>query len=593
MRLRHLSIKNFRGIRDLDWTLDADFAILIGPGDSGKSTVLEAIALATSPRWNPQLSDADFFDGDTGSPIVIEATLTDLPASLTREDRFGHFLRGVAADGSLHREPDPEHDVALTVRLMIHSTLEPSWEVIRATGEDGVPIGATARAELSVFRLSDGGRTHLRWGRASALSRLGESGEIGVALTEAHRAARAAVFEQPPPGLRAVAIAAGKAIENIGGASLTDPRPGLDPTAGQGATSLILHDGEVPASSLGLGSQRLAGIAFELAVAVEQSVTLIDEVEIGLEPHRLRHLVRHLKERKTGGQVILTTHSPVVVEEVAVTDLHVVRTSSAATHIRPVPASIEGLGAGEPQATARGGASAMLASRIVVCEGPTEVGLCRALFHSWDRHERIPVALVGTVPRDGGGNAAPVKAECLAYLGYRVALLVDNDLSAPGNRQAYAQNVAAAAKRGVVHLTWATGLATEDQVARSLPARAMRDLVALAVELNESENPEMSVCAAVAAQLGRDCTLEGLNPVAWCRQSGMAASHVRAAIGAAARSRGWFKSETRGQRLGELVAAALPELRYVDPLRRAAERLRAFAYGHVGEGPAPSGASQP
>src|SRR5688572_25465901 len=99
MRVQHLSVRNFRGIRELDWTLDARFAVLIGPGDAGKSTVLDALALATSPQWNPAVSDADFSGGDTSHPIVIEVTCSELPAPLIREDRFGHWLRGVGQDG--------------------------------------------------------------------------------------------------------------------------------------------------------------------------------------------------------------------------------------------------------------------------------------------------------------------------------------------------------------------------------------------------------------------------------------------------------------------------------------------------------------
>jgi len=582
MKIRHVRIRNFRAIRSLDWSIDARFAVLIGSGDAGKSTVLDALALAVSLRWNPPLSDADFHRGDTASPVVIEVTLTEPPAALVREDRYGHWLRGIASDGSLHREPDSDHEMALTVRLTVDSSLEPVWEVIRASDEDGVRIGAADRGRLGVFRLSDAGSAHLRWSRDSALTRLGEAGEVNEALLQAHRAARAAVFATPPEGLAKSATAAGEAIEAIGGARLTQPRPGLDPTAGQRAGSLLLHDGDVPTTFLGLGSQRLAGIAFQLEALDEHSVALIDEVEIGLEPHRLRHLVRHLKRREAAGagQVIVTTHSPVVVEEVEVTDLNIVRRDAEHTSVLPVPKAIEGLGADEPQATARGGAAALLARRIVVCEGPTEVGLCRALVDHWDKSEATPAALIGTVHRNGHGNSAPTKAECLATLGYAVALLSDHDLSRR-EQAVYERRLAAARRSGVLHLTWDRGAATEDQIARSLPVDAVRQLIALAVELNESDDPEMSVRAAVAARLG-DGTgrLEGLDPVEWCRQARASPPAVRAAIGAAARSRGWFKSETRGSRLGALVAPALPALQETDPLRATLDRLRRFVYGH-------------
>ena len=52
MRIRHISIKNFRGIKELDWKVTGDFVCLIGPGDSTKSTILDAIECALYPRWN-------------------------------------------------------------------------------------------------------------------------------------------------------------------------------------------------------------------------------------------------------------------------------------------------------------------------------------------------------------------------------------------------------------------------------------------------------------------------------------------------------------------------------------------------------------
>ncbi len=47
-------------------------------------------------------------------------------------------------------------------------------------------------------------------------------------------------------------------------------------------------------------------------------MTLIDEVEQGLESHRVRHLLRVLRGADEPGQsrhVLMTTHAPVVLEE--------------------------------------------------------------------------------------------------------------------------------------------------------------------------------------------------------------------------------------------------------------------------------------
>lgn len=51
MLIRKISILNFRGIRSLDWRPNDALCFIIGPGDSGKSTILDAIEAALSSRW--------------------------------------------------------------------------------------------------------------------------------------------------------------------------------------------------------------------------------------------------------------------------------------------------------------------------------------------------------------------------------------------------------------------------------------------------------------------------------------------------------------------------------------------------------------
>jgi predicted ATP-dependent endonuclease of OLD family len=43
--IRHIRIQNFRGIHKFDWFPSDRVNCLIGPGDSGKTTVLDAIDL--------------------------------------------------------------------------------------------------------------------------------------------------------------------------------------------------------------------------------------------------------------------------------------------------------------------------------------------------------------------------------------------------------------------------------------------------------------------------------------------------------------------------------------------------------------------
>ncbi|WP_323016218.1 AAA family ATPase [Castellaniella sp.] len=83
-------------------------------------------------------------------------------------------------------------------------------------------------------------------------------------------------------------------------------------TLGSGAIALHSEEG-VPLQSLGTGSTRLLVAGLQRVAAEVASIVLVDEVEHGLEPHRLTRLLTSLgaKEAKPPSQVFMTTHSPV------------------------------------------------------------------------------------------------------------------------------------------------------------------------------------------------------------------------------------------------------------------------------------------
>ena len=95
MKIRKIKIKNFRGVKELDWSLpNADIFCLIGKGDSSKSTILEAIRYAFHPQWNLTLSDSDFHQCKVADSIVIEVTIGALTEAFCSLDKYGQYLRG-------------------------------------------------------------------------------------------------------------------------------------------------------------------------------------------------------------------------------------------------------------------------------------------------------------------------------------------------------------------------------------------------------------------------------------------------------------------------------------------------------------------
>lgn len=138
-RIRKLEIRNFRAIRILDWCPSSGVNCLIGPGDSGKSTVLDAIDFCLGARRNLVISDTDFHALDVTQPISIAATLGELPDSMLSIESFGEYLRGFdAATGTVEDEPRKGLETVLTVRFAVQSDLEPVWSLFseRTTSVD-------------------------------------------------------------------------------------------------------------------------------------------------------------------------------------------------------------------------------------------------------------------------------------------------------------------------------------------------------------------------------------------------------------------------------------------------------------------------
>lgn len=70
--IKHLHIQSFRSIRDFSWWPNSGLNCLIGPGDSGKSTILDAVDLVLGARRSYAFNDADFYQMDTAVPITIK-----------------------------------------------------------------------------------------------------------------------------------------------------------------------------------------------------------------------------------------------------------------------------------------------------------------------------------------------------------------------------------------------------------------------------------------------------------------------------------------------------------------------------------------
>lgn len=569
MRLRRLEIQNFRGVKALDWRHIAETAALVGPGDSGKSTILDAIERVLSPRWNVPFDDTDFWDLHTAAPIVIRATITELAPSFYSDSKFGLHLhafdkhKGVAvrAEGS-----DDEQN-ALVVELRVDASLEPAWSVVDSDGTTH-PFAARDREALGMLRVGGYVDQHLGWSRGSALTRLTDTGDaVSAVLADATRQARSGLNTAGLGKLAAAAQRVQALGKSIGVAPQNALVPHLDASAlSVTAGALSLHDGRIPTRRAGLGTRRLLAVAMQHEAAKESGLRVVDELEQGLEPHRIRRLLRVLRGRPpeglgtVGGQLILTTHSPTVLSELEAAEVAVTRrTADGTVTVQSLPRAVAYVIARTPEA--------LLARKVIVAEGSTEEGLCLALDEAWTKETGASFGYRGVSVVDGGGGTQPAEiAGSLAALGYDVALLIDSDATAKTGK---------AAKATV--LAWPDGVCTEQRLATDLPIPALKQMAVLAA--TSAKKGARSVRDAIADNLQVERAKLAENaPETWV--DAVDANKFRTALGTIAKQEkhAWFKSREHGAFLGGLITEHWTAID-ATPTHNVIGRLRSYVHG--------------
>lgn len=574
MLIRYLKVSNFRGISTLDWKPGSSFCCLIGVGDSGKSTLLDAAEAALSSRWF-SFTEPDFQGCDTSNPIVIEATIGELSRALKSDERLGLYIRGWTASGELRDEPEDDDEPVLTVRLTVDATMEPAWELVCDRIEEPRTLSNRDRALFGLVRLAGEDARHLAWGQGSVLARLtGDNKEAAVRLAEAYRAARTSANLGGIESLAEAATLAEGFAKGLGAYVEGAYEPGLElGRSGLSSGSIALHDSGVPLRLAGLGTRRLATLAIQKSAIAEGAIVLIDEIEHGLEPHRIIGAIAQLKAdqtrafeaRKPTGQILMTTHSDVALAEAGPESLRVVQTARpgrATTIARPSsPDPIRPLMRFTPRA--------MFARRILVSEGNTELGLILGLRENWPvRHANRPIEQLGAAIADGNGEQACAMALALAGLGYEAAIYRDSDTVLTHD------NLAALAAAGVPVFEYGGGLNTEQAIFSAASDTMVQALLAYAREERGADAIDNNLDIKINdLDIG---TIRGDFEV-WNLSSAMDGEQLRDAIAEVAARKKWFKDQRIGRGLSPLVWRIASE-NASSPLATALARAEAWLY---------------
>lgn len=550
MQIRRVDVQNFRGIQSLSWRLPKgrSFLTLIGPGDSSKSTILTAIDMTLSDRWNLSINDTDFFQADVDQPISIRVTLADLPKELRRHDVLGMRLSGIDEEGELYEDPEDPYDACVILALSIDKELEPKWTVHRPGKEsDELSVTSAVRRLIGAYKVDERIDAHLRWSRMSALGRLTEV-KHGTAelLTRASRDARQSVSTSIPPELAQLTATIQEKLHALGSGEFTDLHAGLDQSLSNSTGNLALYEGPVPLTNFGLGSRRLAGVATQQLAHDGKAVLLVDEVEYGLEPHRLVGLLTQLRLPGAYAHVVTTTHSPTALQHLDIAELAIVRSSAGQVTVQPLSDDDE-----ELQKLLRSTPEAFLARRIIVAEGKTEYGIALELLERMDgaraeKGEPSSAALGVVAVESKGGSTAIRWAETFRNAGYDVVLFIDSDV--PADNQA--SN--GLKSQGVTVVRWRDGFNSERAVCEVLDLTGLSGLIDSAVSLADEPDQALANFLGQLKNCGLPEEITDLDVASWSG-TGVSIETARDVVAETAHKKEWFKRVDKGRSLAAIL----------------------------------------
>ena len=549
-KVHSLRIQNFRGIQNFEYSFkDAGFVCLIGRGDSGKSTILEAISMVLSPNWNMSFYDTDFYNSEIDNPIVIEAVVYDLPETLLRESKFGLHIREIDP-ASYEIMPDVQQLEAgvdpvlcLTIRLEVKKDLEPKWSVVNHVTGEQIPISANDRASMNVFLVSDYVDRHFSWNRGNPLFSILKQREAGgadedqesVVLT-AMRSAKNLIDGEGFAELQEVIANIKDKVQSFG-TTIRDAKTSIDfKDIAIKDGRICLHDGSIPLRMKGKGSKRLISTAIQFSLIQGGGIILIDEIEQGLEPDRVQNFVSLLKKH-TDSQIFIATHSRDVVVELEAKDIF---------RLPPDKKTLVRFDDTQ-QATIRKNPEALFANGIIVCEGATEVGIIRAFDNFLKEQDGHGLSYYGVRCADGTGSGLVGYCKSFSKAGYAVCLFCDSDDDGINRQKEELRRL------GVTIADCDEGLCIEKQIFQDLSWAQ----ISVIVEYGESIKSD-SVHSNINAYGGN------MDDPAWFDEGtenirtilGNAAVHKTSkADGSQKEDKSWFKRTDHGIELGNVICA--------------------------------------
>lgn len=436
-----LCLRNFRRFKDAEVEFHGGLNILVGGNDQGKSTVIGALNLALTGRWqgrnfaaelNPHFVNhdaaAEYLATAKQNPevapeppeIVVEVHLkqTENTQRLTGNNNDeGRPATGLRIRAGLDRELREEYEAFIKATRDLRRVPTEFYKV-EWLGFHGATVNPRALPVRSA--IIDATRIHLQSGTDYYLKNI-----MSGALDPAQRSALSAKFRSAQEEFvtdTAVAEVNQVLAENRGKVTQRELTLDVDISQhNQWDSALTPHLDEVPFSMLGSGEQSKLKIMLALSRRAEDvDVIMIEEPENHLAFGELTKLIRHIQENNSKHQLIMATHSSFVINKLGLSNLMLLSDESA--H------SLQDLSAGTADYFAKlSGYDTLrlvLAEKVVLVEGPSDELIVQKAYK--DLYGRLPIE-DGIDVINVRGLSAPRFLELARPLKRRCVVVTDND----------------------------------------------------------------------------------------------------------------------------------------------------------------------
>lgn len=363
MRLRSLSVKNFRNLVDVSFPI-ADTTVLVGENNTGKTALLDALNAALPRTGFGRTSPFDEYDYHMSSPDATPQTSDGISIELWfHEDAPGEWPDPIIQALTEIVQTDPHLDID-HIRLRVTSRFDKATDAITLIREfltlTGEALPAKAQSAsvhnrfleylrffyLSALRDSDAEFSSKSqfWGRILRDLKISEEDRTRIA-EDLQRLNESLLKADPRLDQVRESLETIQRVVATGATTSIQPLP-IKPWDLLVKSEVVVQSAgnsvDFPLTRHGQGLQSLSVLfLFQAYIDVllkptfhkeTDAILALEEPEAHLHPHATRALTSLLSQ--ISAQKIVSTHSPYVIQGVPIKDLRLFRRTGASVSVR-------------------------------------------------------------------------------------------------------------------------------------------------------------------------------------------------------------------------------------------------------------------